>query len=410
LSVFKEYALSYNPFITESHDFPMVGRQRLKNELQETLTSMLESGGSHLLVLPGGYGLGKTFFLLKTKEWLSDQKFIRQKAIASFAKALPYKPPPKYYVYLWSKIVEDLRFESFGMLRKEVAKSAKQKSMSEDSLLSNLDQSFKNAILKIGGDQEYQVFDWLRCGKLTSKTRESLGITYNIDSDDSAESVLYEFLKLLKLLDHQGLVILVDEFEYIFTVGKAKSIQFVVAYKLLRDKVNERVSTRHDLAGLIFVLACSPGVWEKLVEFSKTYEIEKGGPGLAPFMERVRILPELETLTDQETSELIESRLSKARIPSREGKVDRLYPFTKKYPPYIREKSSGRPRQIITYSSYIIEDSLKLGKDEISDDLAEKILRERGLIVDLVVTGQRPEEFPRVSGKQRVEEVERRVE
>jgi len=398
----------YNPFQTERHDFPMVGRQKTKNELKATIGSMLEAGGAHLLVLPGGYGLGKTFFLLKSKELLSEQKFLPEKAIAAFIKALPYKPPTKYYVYLWSKIVEDLQIESFKSLRKEVTKSAQQESTGEDSFLGSLDQSFRNAMLKIGSDQEQQIFNWLKCVKLTTKMKEKLGISYNIDSDDSAESVLYEFLKLLKLIGYSGLVILVDEFEYVFTVGKAKSIQFVVAYKLLRDKTNERLSTRHDLAGLVFVLACSPGVWEKLVEFSKEYEVEKGGPGLAPFMQRVRILPELETLTDNETTELIRTRLGQARIPG--SKVDPLHPFTGKYPLYIREKSSGRPRGIISYSSYVLEDALKLGQNEVSDDLADKILRDQGLILDLTVTGQRPEEFPKVRGKSRVEEVERRIE
>jgi hypothetical protein len=386
----------------------MVGRQKTKNEFKATVESMLEAGGAHLLVLPGGYGLGKTFFLLKAKELVSDQKIITKKAIASFVKALPYKPPNKYYVYLWSKIAEDLRIESFRLLRKEITKAAQQKSASEDSFLDSLEQSFRNAMLKIGGADEQQAFNWLKCVKLSAKMKERLGISYNIDSDDSAESVLNEFLKLLKLIGYSGLVILVDEFEYVFTVGKARSIQFVVAYKLLRDKANERLSVRHDLAGLVFVLACSPGVWEKLVEFSKEYEVEKGGPGLAPFMERVRILPELETLTDHETEELIATRLNQARIPG--SRVDPLHPFTNKYPHYIREKSSGRPRGIISYSSYVIEDALKLGQSEASDDLADKILREHGLILDLSVTAQRPEEFPRVRGKSRVEEVERRIE
>jgi hypothetical protein len=390
----------------------MVGRKKTVESIRSKVARFLAGDASQIVVILGRYGFGKTFTLRKLKEGLSDARYLPSgphKALACFMKALPYKAPSKYQQYIWSQIVEDLGRSSFRHLREQVAEYARLRSVGEEDLLADVDSSFRNALLGVGGPHEDIAWEWLSCYSLSASQQKQIQVNYNIDSDQRALKVLFEMLALLKLLDYEALVMLVDEFEYIFTAGGAKKIQMVVAFKEIFDKVNEALSvTEKRITKIIFLLGCSPGSWDALVKITDDLTQKTGGGGLRPFLDRAEGNEfNLAPLNESETKDMVVTRLRKARLPN--ANVDSIHPFKSDFFPCLYEATNGAPYLILRDTALVLDKGLEEGEKYLPASFAERVFRSHGLLVTPTPTPEVPKKAPR-SKRKRAREVERRVE
>jgi hypothetical protein len=390
-----------------------VGRKRTTDDIKKKLARFLTGDASQIAVILGRYGFGKTFTLKKLRVGLADSSFLPSgphKTLVCFLKALPYKPPSKYQLYIWSSIAEDLDRSTFKHLRDQVGEYARKQSVDEGKLLSGLDSSFRNALLKMGGPDEDVAWDWFSGSPMNASQQRGIEVKYKIDSDQRALKVLFEMLALLELLDYEAFIMLVDEFEYIFTAGGTKSVQMVVAFKEMFDKINERVGTAgRKLAKIIFVLACSPGSWDALVKITESLTEKVGGGGLRPFLDRAEGNEfNLAPFNQNETRELIETRLKKARVPN--AAVESIYPFKPDFIPYLYEATNGAPYLILRDTALLLDRGLDEHEKHISRPFAEKVFRSHELLVTPTPTAETPSKTHKGAKRRRIREVERRIE
>jgi len=387
----------------------MRGREHFIQILRARLLAVLGAGApAHFLILLGGYGLGKTFTLLTLRSKLKDPSFLDHdyKILPTLVKALPPRPPARYAQYLLSKMFDDLKPE-LAELRKEIA----QVGVDEESFLNEINPSVRNAILNIAGPHENTAIEWFRCFSLRRDQQKLINVNFNINSDDRALEVFFEFLKTMKLLKYQALVVLVDEFENILALGGAKPDQFALSYRRFFDDAVETQSRFKNIPSVIFVLACTPGAYEALYKYKELFRAKTSieGGGIPALLDRIRPYEDvfnLEPFTNAQTEEFLKDRLEKARKGESEYP---LFPFETEYPSFIRSEGQGRPRLIRAHTGTIIEGAAQADIAPISEADGRKILQTCGYLAMAAPTVEKVEEKPK-KREIKIEELESKVE
>ena len=379
------YKINFNPFDPEEHVFPAIGRTLLFNKIQRDFNDYVNSKACQMVAITGEYGMGKSFTLIDLEQRIKKGKVLPEKKVfcVRFRASKP-KPPANYFVYIFRQTIMKLGFKVFQELRDEVTKKAKAIGKSDETFLDNLERNFKSAFLKLKGENARIAWRWITGQNLAPSLRgKLLDVEFNITNEDVAKDALFALLKLLNLLDYDGLILLIDEFEYVFAVaGLKKAYQFVTTYKDIYDDVNEMRSIGEGVTPIIFVFACSDATWELLKRLVEQERSKFGGGGLAPFFERIKEEYALRGLTETETRKLVVTRLDKARVEGLEAPY-KLFPFEPSCARSIYVQSDGHPRRIISRCRYTIRDCFPKAICPINQRDFEEVLSERGLLIPM---------------------------
>lgn len=377
----KLYKLQYNPFFSERHDFPPVGRKIIFKGLQKTIFSFLDSRSSGIFIIRGEYGYGKSFTLLNLEHRIKEEDFLQNRNVfcVSF-RASPPRPPTNYLLYLYTEAVKKLGPKTFQQLRDKLGNMAKESKSSSSDLLRqrNIHDDFINALKNF---DDSLAWSWFIGQKLRNQQLNDIEIKQNIVDDSSAWQALLSFLRLIDLLDYKGLIFLIDEFEYLFSLGGGTVARYLTAYKDLYDDINKEISLHANVAPIIFVIACSDATWGYFKDLVKSERMTKGGGGFAPFMDRIKEEYLLTDLSEAQIGEIVATRLAKARL--KQVKVPHnFFPFESDCRREFYLQSGGVPRAVIENCRIVIEDCLSQKICPISPEDFKNVLRKRGRLTD----------------------------
>jgi hypothetical protein len=191
--------------------------------------------------------------------------------------------------------------------------------------------------------------------------------------------LFFDFLRLIKAAGYNNFLVLVDEFEFLATLGDHKIVQVLNTFREIFDDFGGYYQ-KYDakIAKPLFMFAVSPGGWERLTNLETALTKKTGGAGIAPFMRRLnpRYRIVLDPFTSEKTLELVKTRLEESRTKKSE---DPLYPFTGEAVDYIHSLSLFRPGNSIQYCGIVLEDALIENIGIISLLDAKRILKKYGI-------------------------------
>lgn len=372
-----EYHLTANPFFDTSYGPKMVDRTDLKKDLYGILNGFLDIDAPQMLFISGYYGLGKTFTLLEIDKDIRNRKaqYIRaEKLLSCYIRIIPAKAPTDYFLYVYTEIMNALGFHTLKNLFEEFQKLSK-----ENKDVTNISVDFRNAFSRIGTEYSNLVWDYFKgSNNISSSQLKDLGVSGKIDSEKIAKIILADLLRFMKILDYKALVVLVDEFENIFTLtGKSKSASILVTFREIYDLINKETYEGSKICKTIFIFASSSSTSEDLKEL-----IQDIGPGgVKPFLDRLISTPfDLEPFKKKYVRELLEIKLEKYRESKHKESTDKIFPFEEDFIDYILEISGGNPRYILQYTATIVDSASDKGYKKIGKKEAELIVNEKNIL------------------------------
>lgn len=399
------YGLKMNPFIEDSakkiHLQMWADREEQIEEWEKILVNSIETEKNYLSFIIGSYGRGKTLSLFKIEEISENYKRI-------FPVILNFKSEdrPKAALDFLSRIFRSFNYNE--IVRKN-SRSRIQKA------IDNLDSDFSepknifDAILNKGvslekdkiNEKNYRQETLIPVGRDKNKSKkveqtrsnlafyilsgqinptksqlDSFGLLRKINSIDVAKEYLAALLQILHDLGFKSLLILVDEFEYLFSlIPKSQRATYLA---LLRSLYDFPVSINLNLkkhANMAIFIALSEDGWSSLTEM-KEEEEAIGGP-TQPLLERLDSTTFLGDFDLEQTEELIKRRLKFNRV-KRKFEESPLIPFTKGFVELIYKRTNGVPRDIMTLSGHVLDEGIVSKVDLLTKDFAIKALDEHG--------------------------------
>lgn len=375
MSTFIKYKLKANPFEIFSHRHKMANRIDEWEKITNLLSSAFEDRGPRYFVLLGDYGVGKTYMLERLYAWVSEERaqtdvfaVYGKKDVLYEQRLAVMESEPK-----WSKFGLDFIMRIFDNIERERIVQVVKKAD-----LSGFKSPFRRLFRALEQDDELG-FRYLAGQKILAGDIRKLGFDSPIHDSQTGISLFYDFLRVVKLAEYSSFLVLVDEFEYIATLGEKKITQILNTFREIYDKFGA-YDAKHNgvIANPIFVFATSPGGWHTLNDLTQAAIRKTGGGGIAPFMERVnpRDMVTLGPFSLENTIELLTNRLSEVR----EGTVkDDLYPFDRGAVDYIHRLSFNKPRNVIQYCGILLEDAAQEELAKIDASTAEEILKKYGI-------------------------------
>ena len=381
---YKQYYLQRNPFSTERHDYPIVGRAGVLSELKYSLSRMIDGGGPHFIMIKGGYGIGKTRILFELVNRLRPLKsdFIGERRVSMTdrpIRTLPARPPAAYLSrYLLPEIFRRLGRKNLAVLRQELDALSTQRSEDATSILEriNVDRHLLQTFLALNTEHDEIAWRWFLGETLSPSERRALGNVQRIAREDMAERILVDFLKILAILDYKALILPLDEFEYVGVQSRARRISLVEVFRSLYDRVVEELTIVNEVAALIIVLAITPDGWDGIQRFAEA----------EAFIDRVRrdnVIMELGPFDEDHVREFIQKRLEKDRLP--DSPIPQpLFPFGDNCSHLISDHSGGKPRVISSYCYIILDEGIRQNKETITATFADGVLRDRGFVIEAI--------------------------
>jgi len=369
-----EYYLRINPFFDTSYGPEFVDRKEVRQELYRILSNFIDTNSPQMLFITGTYGVGKTFTLLEIEKDIKrkSSKYIKaENILTSYIRMTPSKPPSDYLLYVYTEIIKALGFNIF----KELFDKFQKISDSNNKLVSDLSIDFRGAFSLLGSEFRNIAWDYLRGESVSQSQMKIIGVSHRIDSGDVAMTILMDILKLMKILDYKALIILVDEFENIFTLaGQRKTAQILVTFRDIYDQVNKELYDNNSISKPIIIFASSSSVNQDVRNLIK----DLGAPGLQPFVDRLVQMPfDLKPFDKKYVRELIKIKLDNCRIHEKNIGDKDIFPFKEDFIDYIYEVTGGNPRYVLQYTATILEvaseKELKfIGSKEAKEIVAEK--------------------------------------
>lgn len=371
----QKYKLSKNPFDIYSHEHRMADRKEEWKTITTSLKSAFEGRGPRYLVLFGDYGVGKTFMLEQIYKWVSREKregdvfVVYHMGDVLYEKRLGVQESEPR----WAKFGLDLVMRIFDNIERErlvdVLKKAK---------LAKFKSKFSKLFKTLRDNQDI-AFKYITGEKLSAKDLQQLGVASSITDSPTSLALFLEFLRVIKLAGYSSFLLLLDEFEYIAFQGERRITQILNTFRQIFDDFGEyEAKYKGIVAKPVFMLATSPGGWDRLKELEASSVKRTGGAGIAPFMERVspRDMIRLKPFSLEHSIELVSKRLSEVRTAS---VSEPLYPFTRKAVQFVHEVSFNKPRNVIQYCGIVLEDASEKGLRKIDQDDAKGILKKYGI-------------------------------
>ena len=378
----RDYGFKENPFVDESLDYPMKGRQKEWSRIQRLLAKSLTEKGSKTMLIIGDYGYGKTFMLEKIVEGFINNEFEKsKKCLVSSIRLAESEPEARIGLSFVIKIFYEIGFKRLVKIAKEV-KDPHEARLSSDVI----------KILEALKKENLTAFEWLTGESLSPSDKKGINVKKILSKSSQALKLLYDFQKILKLAAYDNLVVLIDEFEYVVNVYSEKQVTMILhTFKEIYDEFI-RVSTKkpRSMVNLIFIIAMTPKGWDYLVETEAKLIKKTGGGGITPWMERIR--PEeftvnLGPLSKSATTELIKDRIDKKRLDYTKPPPYPTFPFI--HPEFfdvIYDASEGIPRFIIRYCDLILGNALEEGIREITGEYAKKVLQKYHIYEEKVIS------------------------
>ncbi len=369
---YERYFLRENPFIADSPDFTIVDRLKVMSDVSGLVSDYFEAEAPGIIALLGDYGIGKTFTLLNIEERLRKGTFLKNggaQVYPAYMKALPQDSIAKYVLYVYQSIVAALGIETFISLLEEARTLSEEADLGIARVLKGVSPALTNALIRLDSGHRDEAWAYLSGESVPSSTLKRLKLASRIDNNARALSMLLEILKLLSMIGKKGILLMIDEWEYVFTAtGGKRGIQLHTAFKEIYDRVQEAKFRGAKLAALVFLFACTPKAWEENIP---NLIGSVGSGGIEPFWQRIARTYPIPPFDPHDTRDMIEKRLSARRTkPTKE----RLLPFTEDAVIKIHESSQGVPRRILKRCAFLLEEAVIQEKDSIDGAFVAKEL------------------------------------
>jgi len=345
------------PFSLQDFGYPMVGRDKEWAKIVQRIEQSLQKDGNEIIFIRGDYGMGKSFTLAGLYDKFSTIS----------AYYVP-KPMPLLSSEQTSKFAVDLAnrlFEKIG--REKIVKLTKRAKESWHGRISPRAEEIFSTLLSDDTKEVEQAFNMLTSPKLQPRHGQAL---------------IFGLQFILAHNKKRALLWLIDEFEYILTLGKTKLSQLAQTLRELYDRQTdfENDFGLKESVKIIFVYATSPAGWERLAltaEGKRAGLTGTAGVGVAAFHRRVpeTHVIDLEPLNRASTHKLIETRMK-----NRDKTLIPVYkPFTEDFIDYIYQMSKGRPSEIVMLCDMIFLEAHAMELDKVDQKGAKAILQKLGL-------------------------------
>ena len=366
---YEKFGLSENPFLSSKADYPVIDRVEVMAELGRIVGRYVEADGPALIALLGDYGIGKTAVLQNIISHVGAGTFLPESPRplrVAYMKALPPDSTSKYALYVLRSVVKGLGLGTF-LSWKEKAEADSGTPMVMPPALAQAGTDIAKAIHALRTTtRPGRAWAYLQAEKLSVSDLSALSLGHSVDTNERAQSALIGMLKLSKRMGESGVLLLIDEWEYLFTAtSSAKAVQIHTAIKDIYDRQREAQNTGAEIAPFIVLIACTPLAWERNIP---RYLKAVNAPGIEPFAQRIGAEYRLKPLDRKDTTKLIASRLRARRIG---GVANPLLPFTDEAIQQVYQLSQGAPRKVLDECAYLLEQCLIEQRDKIDEDFAK---------------------------------------
>lgn len=221
---------------TEYVSFFTVGRQNWLKFVEEDLDCFIANGGGKVRFINGDYGDGKTHFMSVI------QQLALQKNFASSFVVLARDIPIHKFEIVYQEIVSQLRGNFAGVgIRAAIKHWIKEQKIAEQDLgafatslreIPGLGLDFANALIgllqvhsspsseekKGNEDPEEVLYQWFEGKKVTKKDLRKFHVFALLNKTNS-KHFLQSLIVFLKMANHKGLVLFLDELETVLAQG-----------------------------------------------------------------------------------------------------------------------------------------------------------------------------------------------
>jgi len=205
---------------------------------------------------------------------------------------------------------------------------------------------------------------------VTQKELRLLGLSHRLDSEEAAWKHITAIRWVLGGLGYSAVVMLVDEFEYLFSlVSRNRRPQYVALLRRLFDSS----SSGPFMAGLNSFFAISAEGWQQLTDLP-TYEVRSAGPTQA--LQRRLSSSTLTNLESQQTRALIEKRLQTGRERPA-GPEEAYSPFTADFLGFVQEQTMGIPGDIVKFCHNVLSAGRSRQIAQLDKAFAIRVIAER---------------------------------
>lgn len=360
-----------------------INREREFREWQKIIRQSTSLNKNYIVFIIGSYGRGKTLSLLKVMD-----EAVKLKEIYPIFLNFKGEEKSKPGLDLIFRIYKSIDFYKLSSSRNDEDLKIAIKSMPEDF------EEAKNILNRIyfGKVNKYQqtfftsdeksevsrlALFFLRGEiKPTVSQLKQLGVIRKIENIDVAKEYLAAILCFIKNLGYKGLLLAVDEFEYLFSlVTKSQHSIYIALLRSLYDFPVGLNIELEEIANMVFFIAISEDGWSSLKEMEKR-ETSIGGPTV-PWLDRADAATTLGVFDKNQTLELIEKRLRFNRVKGK-FEADPLIPYTEDFVDFIYERTGGEPRAITVRCSQVLEAGLAERIPLLNNEFAQRVLEERG--------------------------------
>ena len=373
---YREYLFEREPFLP-ALDVEMRGRDDEWKRIEAFLEESFQGNRTRAFLVLADYGYGKTFIFNKIREKVSDPnsqiKGSDKTITASIVLAETEPASSISYEYITNIMY------NIGKKRiREISRKIPRRSLGDFS------NNFR-IVMKGVREGKDEAFKWLIGETLTSQERSNIGVVRKFHPTESLR-ILLDFLKAMKKVGYENLLVLIDEFEYAINVySEAKLTQFFHTFKNIYDHFvaegGSRVFAKH-----IQIIATTPRGWDVVTDLEAKLRRTKGGGGLTPWLERMRFERNKVTLgplSKKSAKQIILDRIEKERMKFAQVEY-KTFPFI--HPSFFDEiikVSRGNPRTILDFSEIVLEEGARRKFKEIDGKVARKLLLEFGLVKEL---------------------------
>jgi len=360
----EKYNLLRNPFTgyratKENLKFWVDREEEIENWEKVIKETLSNPTNNYISFIIGDYGMGKSLSIYKIEELCKKYRNIFSVTFGFLGEEKLRKPGIDFI----QRILKFVDFNTIKLTERQVER------------LDEISKEVKNIYYKIFfADDEIKTLAlyFLRGELIPNQSQmRKLGIIRKINDVEIAKEYFSGFLYLLKLAGYNTLVLLIDEFEYLFSLVPKASRD--IYFALIRGLYDLPTKIRNKtIANMLFFLAVSAEEYRKMKERK-----DIGGP-VVPFMRRAYLVNELSPLKKEYVEKLIELRLKYNRAKGKLEK-DPLIPYTRDFVDFIWENTRGHPGDIIYKCGHTLDVGLKYRVSKLDKEFAAKALKERNL-------------------------------
>ncbi len=365
-----KYNLERNPFTTYRADREelkfWVNREEEVKNWKKAIEESLSNPKSHYIsFIVGDYGMGKSLATYKIEKMCGEYKNVFPISFTFLGEERLRNPGINF-------IQRIFKFMDFNKIK------LKERQVERLNAISKEVFSIYHKIFFAEEEIKTLALYFLR-GELTptQSQMKKLGVIRKVNDIEIAKEYFKGFLYLLKIVGYDTLILIIDEFEYLFSLvpPSQRDIYFALLRGLydLPTKIDNETT-----ANLLFFLAISEDEYRRMDQ-SRKVEEKKGIKGpVVPFMRRTYLVNLLSPLKKEYVEELIELRLKYNRA-KKQFEKDPLIPYTKDFVDFIWKDTRGKPGDIIFKCGHILDIGLKYRVSLLNKKFAMKALKERGI-------------------------------